>query len=301
MLSVRRFKNGGKLMLNKWPLVDVKLLKTGTYEETKELVCQWCGDKQSAINVFNSGADKGVTDAKKVQLTAEYNRQYSDLYDKIQKKEVNQYEAAYKLTRLSRNWSQDNARGFAGSSEVSSHLATTCSKCNNPIGFDYKLKAKVENRMPEHLDTETWRSLPLPPREVIAGLLRGAGETGAGGLSGTVEDVIQRINPHRFDGLKDFMAKVEVMFGEATNIPTEFRQDFNAFLTEYNEWVAKEGEKEFSKYLAALIRYAEYAIAHDYPLTETHEKGSVLHRVAELIAPQKGVVAFPPEEGGGEK
>jgi hypothetical protein len=287
--------------MSKWSLVDIQLLKTGSYDVTEELECQWCSDKQKPMDVFRSGADKGVTDANKVQATAEYNRQYSDLYDKIQNKQVNQYEAAYKLTRLNRKFDADNVRGFAGSSEVSGHLATICGKCNNPIGFDYKLKAKVANRMPEQLGTETWRSLPLPPREVIAGLLRGAGETGAGGLSGTVEDVLQRINPRRFDGLKDFLAKVETMFSEATNIPTEFRSDFNAFLTEYKEWVAKEGEKEFGKYLAALLRYAEYAIVHDYPLTETHEKGSVLHRVAEALAPQKGVVAFPADEGGGEK
>lgn len=288
-------------MLSKWPLVDIKLLKTGTYDVTEELECQWCSDKQNAMDVFKSGEGGGATDADKTQKTAEYNRQYSDLYDKIQKKEVNQYEAAYKLVRLNRKWSADNARGFAGPSEVAGHLATICGKCNNPIGFDYKLKAKVENKMPEQLGTETWRSLPLPTRETIAKLLRGAGETGAGGLSGTVENVLEKINPSRFDGLKDFLAKVKVMFSEATNIPTEFRSDFNAFLTEYEEWAAKEGQKEFGKYLAALFRYAEYAIAHDYPLTETHEKNSVLHRVAEAFAPQKGVVAFPPEEGGGEK
>lgn len=281
-------------MFDKWPLVDVQLL-------AEDLVCPWCSDKQKAMDVFKSGESGGATDADKTQKAAEYNKEYNALWDKIQKKEVNQYEAAYKLTRLTRNYNTDNARGFVGSSEVSGHLTTVCNKCNNPIGFDYKLKAKVENKMPEHLPNETWRNLPLSPREVIAGLLRGAGETGAGGLNGTVEDVVQRINPHRFDGLKDFMAKVETMFSQATDIPTEFRSDFNAFLREYSEWAEKEDNSEFGKYLAALIRYAEYAIAHDYPLTETHEKNSVLHRVAEALAPQKGVVAFPPEKGGGEK
>jgi hypothetical protein len=29
-------------MFNKWSLVDIKFLKTGTYEEIEELECPWC-------------------------------------------------------------------------------------------------------------------------------------------------------------------------------------------------------------------------------------------------------------------
>jgi hypothetical protein len=90
------------------------------------------------------------------------------------------------------------------------------------------------------------------------------------------------------------MGKVEQMFNATNNIPSEFRNDFAEFLKLYREWVEKEDNKEFGKYLNALLTYAEYAVAHHYPLGETHEKEkSVVHKVADALAPQKGVVAFP--------
>jgi hypothetical protein len=97
---------------------------------------------------FEAGVDRGSTDADIVQKTAEFHRLYNALWDAVETKKVSQYEFAYRLVRLNRQWDSDLKNGFAGSSELSRHLKTTCPKCGNPIGFDYKLSAKVENKMP---------------------------------------------------------------------------------------------------------------------------------------------------------